>query len=222
MVKSANVGGHSTFLKTLDSRTVGIGGGSMVRLDEDGRIRDVGPRSAHIAGLEYLAFASSEELKGAKPSLISPMEGDAPDHLVMENPAGKRFAVTLTDAAIMAGMVRKGDYAFGNLENVQQCFSVLGQQYGQEPKTFAESILDKAVQRVDETVQTMLQDYQLDPQLLSLVGGGGGCTARCAVAEPQKRHPLYDCRKGGGDIRHRRRHGHAAGHRGPHRDRPLS
>ena len=54
---------------------------------------------------------------------------------------------------------------------------MLGQQYGQEPKTFAESILDKAVQRVDETVQTMLQDYQLDPQLLSLVGGGGGCTA---------------------------------------------
>ena len=177
MVKSANVGGHSTFLKTLDSRTVGIGGGSMVRLDEDGRIRDVGPRSAHIAGLEYLAFASSEELKGAKPSLISPMEGDAPDHLVMENPAGKRFAVTLTDAAIMAGMVREGDYAFGNLENVQQCFSLLGQQYGQEPKAFAEAILDKAVQRVDETVQTMLQDYQLDPQLLSLVGGGGGCTA---------------------------------------------
>jgi len=37
-------------------------------------------------------------------------------------------------------------------------------------------VLDKAIQRVDATVQALLQDYQLDPKLLSLVGGGGGCT----------------------------------------------
>lgn len=37
-------------------------------------------------------------------------------------------------------------------------------------------MLDKAIQRVDATVQALLQDYQLDPKLLSLVGGGGGCT----------------------------------------------
>ena len=176
MVKSASVGGHSTFLKTLDSRTVGIGGGSMIRIDSAGQVRDVGPRSAHIAGLTYLAFAEPEELQDARPVLAAPIEGDPPDHLMMENPAGKRFAVTLTDAAMMAGAVQPSDYAFGNLENVRLCFDKLSEEYGQPPQSFAEAVLDKAIQRVDATVQALLQDYQLDPKLLSLVGGGGGCT----------------------------------------------
>ena len=176
MVKSASVGGHSTFLKTLDSRTVGIGGGSMIRIDSAGQVRDVGPRSAHIAGLTYLAFAEPEELQDARPVLAAPIEGDPPDHLMMENPAGKRFAVTLTDAAMMAGAVQPSDYAFGNLENVRLCFDKLSEEYGQPPQAFAEAVLDKAIQRVDATVQALLQDYQLDPKLLSLVGGGGGCT----------------------------------------------
>ena len=176
MVKSASVGGHSTFLKTLDSRTVGIGGGSMIRIDSAGQVRDVGPRSAHIAGLTYLAFAEPEDLQDARPVLAAPIEGDPPDHLMMENPAGKRFAVTLTDAAMMAGAVQPSDYAFGNLENVRLCFDKLSEEYGQPPQAFAEAVLDKAIQRVDATVQALLQDYQLDPKLLSLVGGGGGCT----------------------------------------------
>ena len=176
MVKSASVGGHSTFLKTLDSRTVGIGGGSMIRIDSAGQVRDVGPRSAHIAGLTYLAFAEPEELQDARPVLAAPIEGDPPDHLMMENPAGKRFAVTLTDAAMMAGAVQPSDYAFGNLENVRLCFDKLSEEYGQPPQAFAEAVLDKAIQRVDATVQALLQDYQLDPKLLRLVGGGGGCT----------------------------------------------
>lgn len=176
MIKSASVGGHSTFLKTLDSRTVGIGGGSMIRIDSAGQVRDVGPRSAHIAGLTYLAFAEPEELQDARPVLAAPIEGDPPDHLMMENPAGKRFAVTLTDAAMMAGAVQPSDYAFGNLENVRLCFDKLSEEYGQPPQAFAEAVLDKAIQRVDATVQALLQDYQLDPKLLSLVGGGGGCT----------------------------------------------
>ena len=176
MVKSASVGGHSTFLKTLDSRTVGIGGGSMIRIDSAGQVRDVGPRSAHIAGLTYLAFAEPEELQDTRPVLAAPIVGDPPDHLMLEIPAGKRFAVTLTDAAMMAGAVQPSDYAFGNLENVRLCFDKLSEEYGQPPQAFAEAVLDKAIQRVDATVQALLQDYQLDPKLLSLVGGGGGCT----------------------------------------------
>lgn len=176
MVKSARVGGHSTFLKTLDSRTVGIGGGSMIRIDSTGQVRDVGPRSAHIAGLTYLAFADPEELRGSKPVLASPMEGDPPDYLMMESPTGRRFAVTLTDAAMMAGVVQPGDYAFGNLGNVQRCFTLLSKTCGQESQDIARTVLDKAVERVDATVQALLQDYRLDPKLLSLVGGGGGCT----------------------------------------------
>lgn len=177
MVRSAEVGGHRTFLRTLDSRTVGIGGGSMVRVDESWGVRDVGPRSAHIAGLTYLAFADPGSLRGARPVIGSPIEGDAADYLMMEAPSGRRFAVTLTDAAMVAGAVVPGDYAYGSIDNVRSCFETLGEVCGQSPEALARAILDRAVRHVAAVMRALLSDYQLDQSMLSLVGGGGGCTA---------------------------------------------
>jgi N-methylhydantoinase A len=42
--------GHETYVNSLDVRVIGVAGGSMVRV-HDRNIVDVGPRSAHIAGL---------------------------------------------------------------------------------------------------------------------------------------------------------------------------
>ena len=177
MLKSAEVGGHPTFLKTLDSRTVGIGGGSMVRLSPTGAVVDVGPRSAHIAGLGYLAFAQPGELAGLAPVRLSPMPGDPEDYVVLQNSSGKRFALTLTDAAIMAGVVQPGDYAYGDPDNVRTGFESLASAYGVDAAAMAETILDKAAARVEPVVRALLAEYELDPALVSLVGGGGGCTA---------------------------------------------
>ncbi|MFS1150610.1 hydantoinase/oxoprolinase family protein, partial [Enterococcus faecalis] len=49
------VGGHPTYISSLDVRVLGVAGGSMVRANQSGII-DVGPRSAHIAGLDYAVF----------------------------------------------------------------------------------------------------------------------------------------------------------------------
>ncbi|MBU9728434.1 hydantoinase/oxoprolinase family protein [Diplocloster modestus] len=176
MIKSANVGGHLTYLKTLDSRTVGIGGGSMVRMDGT-KVIDVGPRSAHIAGLGYLAFSGEEEIADIRPELIQPMPMDPGDYLVAVNEKGKRFAVTLTDASIVAGMTKPGDYAYSHEEAVRKAFDQLAGQFQTSAEALARDILDKAMLKVRPVAEALLEEYELDRDLVSLVGGGGGSTA---------------------------------------------
>lgn len=176
MIKSANVGGHLTYLKTLDSRTVGIGGGSMVRM-EGSRVIDVGPRSAHIAGLGYLAFSEEEEIADIHPELIQPMPLDPQDYLVAVNEKGKRFAVTLTDASIVAGMTKPGDYAYCHEAAVKKAFAQLAADFKTSAEALAQEILDKAMLKVRPVVEALLEEYELDCDLVSLVGGGGGSTA---------------------------------------------
>ncbi|MGF7145388.1 N-methylhydantoinase A/oxoprolinase/acetone carboxylase beta subunit [Anaerotaenia torta] len=176
MIKSANVGGHITYLKTLDSRTVGVGGGSMTRMKHQD-VLEVGPRSAHIAGLGYLAFSTPQELEGAKPVLFSPMPSDPGDYLGVENKEGKRFAVTLTDASILMNMTREGDYAYGNYDQVKRAFDVIGSHFGKTGEQIAQQILDGAAAKVKPVVLDLLEEYRIDAELVSLVGGGGGATS---------------------------------------------
>ncbi len=175
MIKSARVGGHTTYLKTLDSRTLGIGGGSMARM-KDSKILDVGPRSAHIAGFPYITFSPESEMEGLKPVLVSPRQSDPSDYLILENSMGRRFALTLTDASIMAGVSKKGDYAYGSLKNVQMAFESLGRHFGCEPLRLAHDMLDKAALNLEQVVSELLSDYGFDPEIVSLIGGGGGAT----------------------------------------------
>lgn len=175
MIKSAEIGGHITYLKTLDSRTVGIGGGSMVRMQKN-KVVEVGPRSAHIAGLSYLAFCDEAEIASVRPEFRRPVHSDPDDYLTAVNENGKIFAVTLTDAAIAAGSVKKGDYAYSNEKAVKNAFEQLAKAFGTDGKTLAEEILDKAISKIIPVVKDLLEEYGLDPDLISLVGGGGGCT----------------------------------------------
>ena len=66
-VKYARVGGHETYVSSLDVRVIGIAGGSMVRA-RNGKLVDVGPRSAHIAGLPYAAFAEAGRYRRSRQS----------------------------------------------------------------------------------------------------------------------------------------------------------
>ncbi|MDR2939349.1 MAG: hydantoinase/oxoprolinase family protein, partial [Clostridiales bacterium] len=85
MIKYAQVGGHKTYLQSLDVRTLGLAGGSMVRV-KGKKIVDVGPRSAHIAGLPYECFTEVGGLLGAEIKLVSPRGDDPCEYAVVVSP----------------------------------------------------------------------------------------------------------------------------------------
>ncbi|MBR5381115.1 MAG: hydantoinase/oxoprolinase family protein, partial [Oscillospiraceae bacterium] len=91
MVRYSEVGGHKTCVSALDVRTLGVAGGSMIRV-EHGRIVDVGPRSAHIAGLAYEAFSPS--LDAPTLELIAPCSDDAAVYATVQGRDGRCVALT--------------------------------------------------------------------------------------------------------------------------------
>ncbi len=116
MVRYGEIGGHKTYLSSLDVRTLGVAGGSMIRV-ENGKITDVGPRSAHIAGLPYEVF--SQKLEDPKAELIAPLQDDAPVFAVVRGADGRRVSLTLAGAANVLRSVPEGDYAYSaEIENV--------------------------------------------------------------------------------------------------------
>ena len=75
MLKCAEVGGHKTYVNSLDIRTIGIAGDSMIRFSDNGVV-DSGPRSAHIANLAYACYGDPEDVVDPQPVLSCPKEGD--------------------------------------------------------------------------------------------------------------------------------------------------
>ena len=106
-VKYARVGGHETYVSSLDVRVIGIAGGSMVRA-RDGKLVDVGPRSAHIAGLPYAAFAEPDDIVDPTIELFQPKADDPADYVAVRSANGTRYAITNTCAANVLGYAKPG------------------------------------------------------------------------------------------------------------------
>ncbi len=187
MIRSAVIGGHITYMKTLDCRTVGIAGGSMVKV-KNNKIESVGPRSAHIAGLPYLAFTSIEKLgNNLKPILIKPLDNDSDEYLALENEKGDKFAITLTCASNLLGYVTEKDYAFGNLDSIKKGFKSLEKFFNKTSENIAHDIMKKASKPVCDVVTELLKDYDFEGRKVILIGGGGGTSAVVPyVAETMK------------------------------------
>jgi N-methylhydantoinase A/oxoprolinase/acetone carboxylase beta subunit len=173
MVRSAEVGGHRLYVRTLDIRTVGIGGGSMVRAKRR-KIVDVGPRSAHIAGLRYPSFAREQELGDPQFVEVRPHQSDPDDYLaVSEGKEAKPvFALTTTDAANVLGVPR--GYAMGVRGPVDRLARSMAAAFGRDAEVVAEEILELAAKKVEGAGRQFIREYKLDPALLVCVGGGGG------------------------------------------------
>jgi N-methylhydantoinase A/oxoprolinase/acetone carboxylase beta subunit len=180
-MRPARVGGHRTMLRTLDVRTLAIAGGSLARAGANpGRgagLRDVGPRSAHIAGYGYACFAPPGALDGARVTFVRPQPGDPDDYLVLETPAGTRFAPTPTCAANFLGYVGEHDFARGDRANAERAFALAGERLGCAGEALARAILERASDKLRAAVDELIEDYELDRDLVELVGGGGGAAA---------------------------------------------
>ena len=175
MIKYAEVGGHKTYLNSLDVRTVGIGGGSMVEL-KNGKAVDVGPRSAHIAGLAYEVYTETEKIVNPKLLEVFPKKGD-PAYACIECEGGLRLALTLAGAANIAGFVPAEDYAAGNVESARKAWQPLADSMGCKVEEAAMQVMAFQAKKNGKIAAQLLLDYKMDPRTTEFVGGGGGASA---------------------------------------------
>jgi N-methylhydantoinase A/oxoprolinase/acetone carboxylase beta subunit len=168
-MRPARIGGHRTMLRTVDVRTLAVAGGSLVALD-GARVRDVGPRSAHIAGFRYASFCGEDEIAGSR---WEPQDGYA----ALRSASGAPIAFTPTCAANLLGLVPGDAFSYANPASVQRAFAIAAQALGTDAKAFAESILARAAVKVRATIEELILDYGLDRETLTIVGGGGGAAA---------------------------------------------
>jgi N-methylhydantoinase A len=174
--KSARVGGHRTYLNTLDVRTLAIAGGSMIR-ENGGKIIDVGSRSAHIAGLHYACFQDPSVFVGSKLVHLRPTEKDADDYTAIETTSGKRFSLTPTCAANLLGIIPDTAFAKGNTEAARLAFKPLAEKLGKTVDETAREILEIACKKVAKQIEELIIEYNLERKTVELIGGGGGAAS---------------------------------------------
>lgn len=174
--KAAKVGGHRTYLNTLDVRTLAIAGGSMVR-EDGGEIVDVGARSAHIAGLAYTCFQKPEIFENAKLIHLQPTAHDTGDYTAIESVNGERFAVTPTCAANLLGLIPETAFARGNAEAARAAFKPLAEKINLSIEDTARKILEISCAKVVRQIEELISEYNLDRTTIELVGGGGGAAS---------------------------------------------
>lgn len=170
-VRSAVVGGNQLHVSTLDVRTIGVAGGSLVYL-RGREPAQVGPRSAHIAGLPYLSF--TDATPDSMRAVAFEFEGDS--FLSLEAD-GSHVAVTPTCAANQRGLVPAGDPARGRDDRIAAGLEHAATVIGSTRDGLAERILGLAADSVRGVVDGLIRDYRLERGLVRLVGGGGGAAA---------------------------------------------
>ena len=174
MIRYAEVGGHKTYLNSLDVRTVGIGGGSMVEI-KNGKAVNTGPRSAHIAGLPYEVYTDADQIVEPKLVAVRPMETD-PEYACIECANGVKVALTMAGAANIAGFVPEGDYARGNVEAAKKAWQPLADNMGCTVEEAARKVLEYAAVKNSKIAGQLIKDYDMDPRTTIFVGGGGGAS----------------------------------------------
>jgi len=170
------VGGHPTYINSLDVRVLGVAGGSMVRASKNGII-DVGPRSAHIAGMPYAVYTPIEEIEDPKLEFFSPKQGDPEDYVYIKLKNGKKITITNSCAANVLGYVTPEHYSYGNPEAARKAMEPLAEYMNMSVEDVAKQILEKSYEKIKPVIETLAEKYKLEKDQISLVGVGGGAAS---------------------------------------------
>jgi N-methylhydantoinase A/oxoprolinase/acetone carboxylase beta subunit len=175
VLRSIKVMGRPTAIRSIDSWVVGAAGGSLPLLGRR-RLAEVGPRSAHLAGLPYASFADPAELGGAELELIAPEDGD-PDRYAVVAANGRRFGLTVTCASNALGLVAEGAHAHGSRAAALAGFAPLARRLGLAgPEEAARAVLEGALEKIALAVRDAAGSHDLGPQV-PLVALGGAAEA---------------------------------------------
>ncbi len=167
------IGGHRTYVNSLDVRVLGVAGGSMIRAKK-GAIVDVGPRSAHIANMGYACFTEPELFEGAELYYIKPRENDPSDYVAIRLKNGESVTITNTCAANVLGILEDGDYAMGNYESSCKAMQLLAVEVGLSIEDTARAVLQKACDKIKPVIEDLIDKYKIEREQIVLVGAGGG------------------------------------------------
>ena len=170
------VGGHPTYISSLDVRVLGVAGGSMVRANKSG-IVDVGPRSAHIAGLDYAVYTDLEKVKAPQVEFFSPKPGDPADYVAIRLENGERITITNSCAANVLGLVKPEHFSHGNVEAAKKAMQALADYCGTTVEDIAKQIMEKAYAKIEPVILYLAEKYKLEKDQISLVGVGGGAAS---------------------------------------------
>jgi len=170
------VGGHATYISSLDVRVLGVAGGSMIRVNKSG-VHDVGPRSAHIAGLDYAVFTDEEEIVEPRLEFFSPKEGDPEDYVAIRLKSGKRITITNSCAANVLGLVTPKDFSYGSVNSARKAMQPIADYLNTTVEDVATQILTRAYEKIEPIIMELADKYRLEHDQISLVGVGGGATS---------------------------------------------
>lgn len=184
------VGGHPTYISSLDVRILGVAGGSMVRANKSGVV-DVGPRSAHIAGLNYAVFSDPAKINNPKVEFFSPKPGDPSDYVRVVMEDGSAVTITNSCAANVLGLVTEEHFSYGNVEAARKAMQALADYCGTTVEDIAEQIMQKSYQKIAPVIEMLAEKYKLEKDQISLVGVGGGA-ASLIIYYAQKENIKYD------------------------------
>ena len=167
-MRPARIGGHRTLLRTLDVRTLGVAGGSLVHVAHGGVVA-VGPRSAHIAGYRYAAFCDVATIAAARVAFD--------DGIAALADAAGPIAITPTCAANALGIVPPAAFARGDAAAARLACARAGEALGLAGDALARAILERATATLAGAIDELIADYELERATVVLVGGGGGAAA---------------------------------------------